>query len=153
METYLNLIEKIIIPVIIPIALAFFSFHIAKQQIINAGVTQFRQQWIEDLRESVSTFIAKAELIAMTDLEDDQNYMEHIQELSESQNRIELMLNPLEDEHNKIVEGLVAIRALIHDSKISDKKLAERLDANTVTLLSATKRVLKSEWLRVKKAQ
>lgn len=54
------------------------------------------------MREAISLFIAKAEMIAMLNLDDDENYFEHYKELSTT-NKIELMLNPDEKGHNKII--------------------------------------------------
>lgn len=144
---------QLISTIVIPLFVIGITFLIAKRQILNTGVTQFRQQWIDNLRESISIFIAKAEMISMLDLDDDDGYLEHFKELSQTHHKIELMLNPEEDDHNKIIEKLDEIRELIHDEEIGEDELEEKLDNVIVELLEVSKRTLKREWNVVKKGK
>jgi len=148
MSNYIfDLIGKICIPLII----GYVTFIIAKKQIVNAGVTQFRQKWIDNLRDSISIFIAKAEMISMLDFEDNEAYFIHFKELSQMQYKVELMLNASESDHKEISTFMWEIRDLIHDEDINEKDLEFALDDTTEKLVNASKRVLKREWGVVKK--
>lgn len=144
-----NLISQILIPVLV----AIITYIIAKKQITNAGVTQFRQNWIDNLREAISAYIAKAEMISMLDYDDDENYFEHFKDLSRMQYKIELLLNPNEDDHKEVVNLISDIRDVIHEEDIEDDKLDKRIDDLIDRLLDVSKNVLKREWNVVKKGK
>ena len=137
----------------IPIIVAVITYVIAKKQIVNSGVTQFRQKWIDDLRNSISIFIAQAEMISMLDFDDDKQYFENFQDLSQMQNKIELMLNPLEEDHNQLIEIANKIREIIHDENIDDDELEEVLNKKIDELLDISKAVLKKEWIVIKQGR
>jgi len=145
--TFWDFAEKIAIPLIV----AGITYFIARKQLVNSGVTQFRQQWINDLRNSISLFITEAEIIAMIDMSDDKLYFEHFRELSQMSTRIALMLNPNEEEHESLNRCVEKIRDVIHNEKISEEKLGKKLNKNIDELLIVAKQVLKKEWVRVKK--
>jgi len=126
------------------------TYIVAKQNRWNTGVTQFRQKWIDNLRDAISLFIAKAEMISMLDL-DDEAYYDHYEELSQMHTKVELLLNPIEDDHNELVEKMNEIRELIHDEITEDADEFENMVDNKVKeLLIISKRVLKKEWIVVK---
>jgi hypothetical protein len=89
-------------------------------------------------------------MISMTDFDDDESYFESFKELSYSQHKIELMLNPKEDDHNDIVDSIDDIRDIVHDEKIDEDKMNEILDEKIEYLMKVSKRVFKREWERVK---
>jgi len=125
MKDYItDLLGKICIPLII----GYITYIIAKKQITSTGVTQFRQKWIDNLRDAISLYIAKAEMISMLDFDDDEKYFEHFKELSQMQYKIELMLNSSEKDHNEVIEYVGNIRDLIHDEEIHEDELDERLN-------------------------
>jgi len=145
----IDLLGKICIPVII----GYITFAVAKKQITNAGVTQFRQKWIENLRDSLSIFIAKAEMISMLDFDEDEEYFEHFKELSQMQHKVELLLNPTETDHNEIVALIGDIRELVHDKEIQEDELDTIMDEKIEGLMEVSKRVMKREWNVVKKGR
>ena len=145
----LGVLDKVLIPIII----AAITYIIAKKQITNSSITQFRQKWIDDLRNCISIYIAKAEMISMLDLNDDEQYFKHFKELSQMQNKIALMLNPLEKDHNQLIEITEEIRELIHDEDVDDEELEKRLDKKIAVLLDVSKIVLKKEWNVIKKGK
>lgn len=145
----LDLLGKVCIPIIIGV----ITFIVAKKQITNAGVTQFRQKWIDNLRDAISIYIAKAEMISMLDFDDDKTYFEHFKELSQMQYKIELMLNSSESDHADIVEIIGEIRDIIHDEDINEDELENNLGELILELVEVSKRVLKREWSIVKKGK
>ena len=127
------------------------TYIVSKQNRWNAGVTQFRQKWIDNLRDSISLYIAKAEMISMLDLDDDEKYYTHFEDLSRMQNKVELLLNPNENDHNNLIAKMEEIRELIHDENEEDLDLFEKLVDNKIKeLLIISKAVLKKEWNVVK---
>ncbi|MGY4536277.1 hypothetical protein ACVW0P_000684 [Mucilaginibacter sp. UYNi724] len=148
-----NIIPDIVEKAIIPIIIGFITYLISKKQIVGTGVTQFRQRWIDELRKAVTLYIAKAEMIAMMDLDDQKTYFSHFQELAQMQYQIELMLNPGEDDHIKINVIAKSIRNIVHDESFSDEILEKMLTQKIEQLLKATKSVLKTEWQVVKKGR
>lgn len=140
-----DVFEKACVPVIV----AVITYVITKKQATNTIVIQSRQKWIDDLRNCISLYIAKAEMISMLELDDDQ-YFDHFTELSQTQNKIALMLNPYEKEHNGVIIIMEEIRELIHEEDIDEDELEKSLDKKIVDLLKVAQGVLKNEWSIIK---
>lgn len=135
--------------ILIPILVSLITYLIAKKQITNAGVTQFRQQWIDNLRNSISDYISKAEFLLLeikTNQRNDHNLIVIYQELLKLRYKIDLMLNPSEDDHKKIIDFLVKIRNGIYDTNVTVSALQTEISQ----LNEFTKKVLKKEWNVVK---
>jgi hypothetical protein len=147
--SFVNLVD-LFSKLLIPIIIGYVTYLIAKRQIANSGVTQFRQNWINELRSTISLFISKAELISILDVDDEKNYREAFKDFCQCQYKIELLLNPNESDHNSIITHLEKIRQLIHTEDEIDE---EELDQSIVILLEVTKRVLKREWQVVKRGK
>lgn len=143
LPTILDIGGKLLIPIIIGI----ITFVIAKRQITNTGVTQFRQQWINTLRDTISIFISKAEYtIVQTDKE---KIKEAFSELCLAQYKIEMLLNPQENDHNEIIKQIKEIRYLVYEEPEKEDKIWEEIDK----LVQLSKQVLKREWAVVKKGK
>jgi hypothetical protein len=140
-----DVFEKACVPVIV----AVITYVITKKQATNTIVIQSRQKWIDDLRNCISLYIAKAEMISMLELDDDQ-YFDHFTELSQTQNKIALMLNTYEKEHNGVIIIMEEIRELIHEEDIDEDELEKSLDKKIVDLLKVAQGVLKNEWSIIK---
>jgi len=147
LKEYSEIFEKIFIPSLIPLIVAVITFRLSMRQITNAGVIQARQLWINALRDTLSTFISRAEFIVIT--EDGNKKDEAYQIMVESQYKIELLLNPLEEDHNNINLLLEEIRNIIFEDVIDEGLF----DARISELLNHSKRVLKREWNVVKKGK
>ncbi|MFN8231155.1 MAG: hypothetical protein U0V03_09575 [Bacteroidia bacterium] len=135
--------------IIIPILVSFLTYFIAKKQITNAGVTQFRQQWIDNLRNCISEYISKAEFLLLEikiNNKNEQSLVDIYQDLIKLRYKIDLMLNPNEDDHKKIIEYLKNIRNGIYDNNVT----AENIQTEIAQLNEFTKTVLKKEWNVVK---
>lgn len=135
--------------VVIPIIIGFITYLIAKNQIRNAGVTQFRQQWIENLRKSISDFIGKVEYLSMEikqNNRNDQTIVDMYQDLVRLRYKIDLMLNPKEDDHKLIIEKIIKLRNGLYKPEISTTDIQNEI----TSLTSTTKDVLKREWKVVK---
>jgi hypothetical protein len=127
---------------------------IAEKQIISSSITQFRQKWIDNLRDAISLFAAKAEMIAMLEPDEDEQYIAHFKELSMMEYKIQLMLNLEEKDHEELITLVEDIRELIHDEEsYEDDAFDEILDEGIAELLEVSAKVLKREWNVVKQGR
>jgi hypothetical protein len=134
---WLDFLDKSCIPIII----AVLSYYLAKRQLLSGNVLQFRQRWIDDLRNAISLFIAKAEMISMLDLNDDDAYFSHIMEFSQMQNKVELMLDLNKKDQQDISDIMNSIRENIHEDEINETELNELINS----LLETSRTVLNEE--------
>lgn len=127
---------------------------IAKKQITNAGVTQFRQQWIDNLRNSVSDYLSAVDGIIFYSV-----YVNHhfdikqsdlIKDLKMKQYKVLLLINPLEKDHIQLVELINEISKLIETPDAGNQKLIKTKIEN---LVNDMQKVLKKEWEVVKKGK
>lgn len=134
-----------------------FTYLASKRNNWNAGVTQFRQQWINNLRDALSLFIAKAETISMTDYHDDNLYFAHFTELSQSYNKVILLLNPNDPDYQAVLKQMDEIRQLIHSEEEekfeNDAEFQIYFDNQIAGLLKVSQIVLKREWNVIKKGK
>lgn len=143
-QTYLvELLRYLLIPLVI----AIVSYFLARRQLNGSNVNLFRQKWMDDLRNSVSLFISKAELISIVDLDDGETYFKHYQELTQMQAKVELLLDAEDEQHKKLVKKMVELREIIHENKIKEKKMQQCLD----DVLALTKVALNKEWMIIKR--
>lgn len=147
---YYGLLTSIVIPVLAILV----SMIIAKKQIINAGVTQFRQQWIDNLRNSISEYLSAVDTIIFYSIYVDPHFnekqSENFRNLKLKHYKVLLLINPLEVDHKKIVEYLNEISNLINTpDKINQKSIKEKTDQ----LINDLQKILKREWEVVKKGK
>ena len=152
METYISIIAAgtaLLAVIIGPIV----SFKIAKRQISASTVTTSRQRWINDLRDAIADFNAKASMIHCLAANDyaDKDSIPRIEELVQINLKIELLINPGEKDHAKIVEIVGYITDSLFPSKVQENEISSKLDSKIKELTSLTQKVLKREWERVKK--
>ena len=126
------------------------SFKIAKRQISASTVTTSRRRWINDLRDAIADFNAKASMIysLARNHHADEHSIPRIEELVQLNYKIELLINPSEEDHAKIVKIVDHITASLRANEIGDE-----LDGNKKELISLAQKVLKREWERVKKGE
>lgn len=137
---------------------SFVSLVLAKEQ----KVSEFRQQWIDSLREDLSQFISK--LMTMKDVkknivlakEKEQEpdfFLSDVKELhtgiSEAYTRIILRLNPNDNcSYSKdLTESLNKI------NKLMKEKQWNEISSGVEELRGLSQQVLKTEWTRVKEGE
>jgi uncharacterized protein YoxC len=134
----------------------FISTVLTKEQ----KTSEFRQVWIDELRKDISQFIAGVtEVVALhkSKVKDEDAYKKFlddnfkvIQELETLSHRIVLRLNP--DEHSGLVDLVKNFRKkMLKAYQQPDRERQE--EKLTKELLDATKKVLSSEWKRVKQGE
>ena len=145
-------------------AISFVNLTLTKEQ----KTSEFRQAWIDALREDLATFFASSRAFARA-TQETQGYKGHIEgeapfpmtedkisdlryQVAETRYRIQLRLNPKEAEHAELLRLMqVAI------TKQQDVLLGEGVTANALlaveTAAAYAPQILKSEWERVKKGE
>lgn len=131
------------------------SFRIAKRQISASTVTISRQRWINDLRDAIANFNAKASMIYGLAKNNyaNKDSIPRIEELVQLNYKIELLINPSEEDHAKIVKIVNHITASLSLAKVRANEIGNELDGNKEELISLAQKVLKREWKRVKKGE
>lgn len=140
----LDLVDKLGIAIIV----AIVSYYLAKRQLNNTNILQYRQKWIDDFRDGISLFISEAERISMLEMDDDR-YFDYFKDFSQAQNNIELMLDIENELHNGVSEVMDEIRGIIHERKIDEEKLNSEIDV----LLDTSKAVLKGQFSLIKRGK
>ena len=154
METYITIIAActaLAAVIVGPIV----SFKIAKRQISASTVTISRQHWINDLRDAIADFNAKASMIYSLARNHyaDEHSIPRIEELVQLNYKIELLINPNEEDHAKIVKIVDHITASLSLAKVRANEIGDELDGKKEELISLAQKVLKREWERVKKGE
>jgi hypothetical protein len=111
----------------------------------QSKVSEFRQEWIDHLREEISTLIMHAFTIFDSNGANVEVLDKSFAEVRKLTTLITLRLNLDEDESKAIIEAMNALRDEIH-KKTTFALVDEKAKALTV----ATVVVLKMEWERVK---
>jgi len=136
---------------------SFFSFLgliIAKEQ----KTSEFRQAWIDSLRNEISQLIASANAIhgAMTSqrLESVTSAWNVVRDdfvaINEAAARIRLRLNPNEELSKAVLAKIEEIEGLLAPGKLPDYTELNQKEKELVSQASA---LLKEEWRRVKKGE
>jgi len=109
----------------------------------QAKVSEFRQQWINALRDDAATLVTHSLIIHAADAEDDidDSYLK----VHQTTARIRLLLNPKEDASQEVIVAMNSVRDANHHAT-EFKEMNECINEFTV----AVQKVLKSEWKRVK---
>jgi len=143
-------------------AFSFVNLVISKDQ----KTSEFRQEWINRLREDISAFTSQVESVsAMYDFvlrnnpdisqspKEQQKFVNSIsanlREIANMHHRIKLRLNP--EEHKSLIALVSEINGLFSDIKaISD---VERVESLITNLIKESQIILKREWKRVKRGE
>jgi len=138
-------------------AFSFVNLIIAKDQ----KTSEFRQEWIDRLREDISAFTSQVESVSAmynfrlrenpnTDYETFvRSISPNLTEIANTHHRIKLRLNPKE---HKVLIGLVTeINSTFRDIRaISD---FDRVETLITSVIQESQIVLKGEWKRVKRGE
>lgn len=154
---FVNIIS--ILSLIIAILAVFIgpliSWHIAKRQVessanvANKQITApMRQEWINDLRELVAELTSSA-LHYFTSGHESEGY-KHFQRLTFLESKIQLMLNPNEEDHQKLewmIGDMMKALQAVHRGEEQGKA---HFIATHPEVIKLSRQVFKREWNRVK---
>ena len=132
------------------------SLKIAKKQINASILSGNRQEWINTLRDEISSFVSIASLLGglrstgfkSVSLDQINNYAK---EISERKSKIELLLNPSESLHNELLKEIEKMVTIAIHSEVELDAVEHRLCIDNI--LNKAKAILKQEWIRVKKGE
>ena len=145
-----------IIVAIIAVFVSFIGLLISKEQ----KTSEFRQAWINTIREDISKLIgqinsvSKLVIINKTSVEEEKSKTSNdvilgSVEMRELQSKIELLINPKEKEH---IELIALIDNIIQELKDYDHifEYQKKHENNIKKLTTLSQDILKKEWDRVK---
>ena len=128
------------------------SYYIARIHIKAEVLSKNRQNWINDLRNQLSEFISLISVLSTEHasvLMDDNSFIQFHQKTLLVKSKIELLINPKEDDHSQLSENIYqAYREMLKPEKDIDRKKLGQFEGIIVRL---SQEVLKREWERVKK--
>lgn len=158
----------VIVAAIITSVTSLVSLVVAKE----LNVSGFRQQWLDSLRQDVAAFASSARRIssersipgigmmlggvsAINETREEMlrgdPFHENRNELAQSYYSIRLRLNASELDHKLVLEGLDHVLSELRESNESDS--FERTVMALDSLAVVTQKMLKREWVRVKKGE
>jgi hypothetical protein len=108
-------------------------------------VSPIRQQWINDLRNTIVEITAKSAHYAVTGTEDrkDSEYYR----ITELEHKIMLLINPNESDHSNLVKLIKEMRIdLYTEGVLSEMNFWEKHQE----IIDLSQKILKREWERVK---
>ncbi len=120
----------------------------AQSQIQASTVCQFRQQWIDGLREDIALLTSLS--LKRTG---DNGVYDHLQKMVEIQLRIQLRLNPNETDHKALtalLDELIECASRYYAK--SNTRIDDGIRMNEISkqIVPVTQTILKREWNRVK---
>ena len=121
---------------------AIANFRLSRRTTFINTVTSQRIKWIEQLRQDVSSYAGLTFHWVSTDIEKVEKRQELLQEIDRLQHVIRLRLNPTGEEDKNIAQCLSEIPKHTDHPEVIGKLLEQ--------LTSATQRLLKEEWDKVK---
>jgi hypothetical protein len=131
---------------------SFIGLNISKEQ----KISEFRQKWIDDLREDISLIIGLANGRVIHSHFSDKlpkdeklHGVEITQKLHEATARIALRLNPREGQTQNLMSALMQ---LDRACKVEDFDM-DKVTSATLEVVGASSEILKVEWKRVKRGE
>ena len=114
-----------------------------------------RQAWINSLRDLISEYISVAALLHAEDWSDRKSdFNERVERLSLVNARIQLMLNPKEEDHQRLVSLLGQLALTLGEQIASgQKKDSQKAGVVVRQVVPLAQSILKREWERVKNVE
>ena len=111
----------------------------------EAIVSNNRQKWINTLRDDISKFLASTTKLVSDKSESNNGGLkrENVDALWLEFYKIQLLLNPNEEDHNNLISYLRDVIAAINDTDSFTNKRSDVIETSQI--------ILKREWERVKR--
>jgi hypothetical protein len=130
------------------------STDLARKQITATLVSANRQNWINVLRDSIAGFLAAHSEYSRHFETGSFNQVASAEKAWFLSAKIGLMLNPLEEDHDKLITLLECAFGELGKHKGDDMNVRIKLVLNQrEEIIRLSQRILKSEWERVKKGE
>lgn len=126
------------------------SFKLARRQLISP----IRQKWIDDLRDLMSTLLSKCRAAVIMNegnglLDSEKPDESLLNEILFLEQKLQLMLNPNEDDHQQLIEHVDKITDAVQHGASNIMEFGQRLNDAS----GCCKAILKREWERVKNGE
>ncbi len=121
---------------------------ISRRQTISA----LRQQWIDHLRDDISEFLSIINhylLYTYIPVESEDELRQY-RRLLYLEAKIQMMVNPKEEDHQKMIELIGLLITTIHKTE-KEKQRLDKIASLHNSLIALSQQILKREWERVKK--
>ena len=149
----------VLLSLLIALVAVFFGpliqLRIAKRQIRATVVSANRQAWINTLRDTIAEFISLTRSITAKSPElkgyRDEAFVKDINESIFLQSKIALLLNPLEDDHNQLLD--LVTKAAYSAKNSREERAYMFMDRMCNDIIALSKSILKKEWERVKRGE
>jgi hypothetical protein len=141
---------------ILSLAVALAALIIAPYFAHRQSVAQMRQAWINSLRDSVAEFLS---LVCTPDLafayreRDAEIPVELYSKMMLLESKIELLLNPREESHSRLITAIHDLVNLIHQKQreIGQKEFYDIKADFELSITKITQDIIRHEWTRTKR--
>ena len=126
------------------------SVYIARRQIRASVVSANRQAWINNLRDAIADYLAKQEMVRNLNVHGyaDESSFPRIEETVRLANRIELLINPKEEDHVELAHLICQMANTMNQQNEKNKDFD--VDMHRKRIVELSQAILKREWERVK---
>jgi hypothetical protein len=136
------------------------TFQIGRAQIRAAVLSANRQKWIDGFRELIAGFCSQLAAVVQirekivkdgrVNLAAEPEILHQFERLVFTINKIKLMINPLEDDHRKLLE---IIESLLSTLRTTPPSVDVQAMAETTArqIVEISQGILRREWLRVQR--
>jgi hypothetical protein len=138
---FLTAAGAVMVSLLTAIVAPMVAVYVARRQIRATVISANRQKWIDNLRDALAEFISVYLVAFHTRKQEDSDISTKIYNL---QNKILLLTNPNETDHVKLYQ---IIQTMVNSSPNDPKVDTWQLQSE---LVDVARRVLKTEWIRVK---
>lgn len=125
------------------------SIWVAQKQARVSVLSGNRQAWINSLRDQIAEFISVLAVMhsANWTSRTDKDYDDEFKRILLLSFKVQLMLNPEEEDHKKLSDLLVAAQSTLSNAEGNNSTEGAKITCDIVPLAQS---ILKREWVRVK---
>ncbi len=126
------------------------SVRLARRQIHASVVSASRQTWINNLRDAIADYLAKQQMVRNLNVHGyaDESSLPRIEETVRLTNRIELLINPKEQDHVELIALICRMTNTMNQQHEKNKDFD--VDGHRKRIVELSQAILKREWERVK---
>ena len=136
----------------------FVTLYVARTQLRANVWAANRQRWIDEFREQIAHFCSEIAIAAQVRdkmvsdgrivIQGEPEFLNAFGRLIYTTNKIRLMINPLDPDHQELLALLNSLLARFRDASADDDIQAEGL-AVVEQLISKSVAIIRREWIRV----
>ena len=127
------------------------TVYVARRQIRASVVSNNRQQWINQLRDTIADLLAKQQMARTlnSNFHSDERSLPRIEDVTRLGYKIQLLINPNESDHATLADSIAKI---INSMNMQNEQhSAFDIAKHAEQVLTLSQGILKREWERVKR--